>query len=62
MSAITIKEDPYNATFLDTYGWIMYMKGEKDLALFYLTRAQMYAEEDNMAEIKEHIKKVESGK
>ena len=62
MSAITIKEDPYNATFLDTYGWIMYMKGEKDLALFYLTRAQMYAEEDNMAEIKEHIKKVKGEK
>ena len=62
MSAITIKEDPYNATFLDTYGWIMYMKGEKDLALFYLTRAQMYAGEDNMAEINAHIKKVKGEK
>ena len=62
MSAITIKEDPYNATFLDTYGWIMYMKGEKDLALFYLTRAQMYAEEDNLEEINAHIKKVKGEK
>ncbi len=62
MSAITIKEDPYNATFLDTYGWIMYMKGEKDLALFYLTRAQMYAGEDNLEEINAHIKKVKGEK
>ena len=62
MSAITIKEDPYNATFLDTYGWIMYMKGEKDLALFYLTRAQMYAKEDNLEEINAHIKKVKGEK
>ena len=39
MSAITIREEPNNPTCLDTYGWILHLKGQDELALFYLNRA-----------------------
>ena len=58
MSAITIREEPDNATFLDTYGWILHLKGQDELALFYLNRALWHATEDNKEVIEEHIRKV----
>ena len=59
MSAITIKEQPTNPVYLDTYGWILYMQGQKELALFYLQRALSNSENENVkAEIENHIKEV----
>ena len=58
MSAITIREEPDNATFLDTYGWILHLKGQDDLALFYLNRALWHATEGNKEVIEEHIKQI----
>ena len=39
MSAITIREQPNNPVYLDTYGWVLHMQGRDDLAIFYLQRA-----------------------
>lgn len=63
MSAITIKEQPSNPVYLDTYGWILYMQGQKELALFYLQRALSNSESKQVTEeIQKHIDKVKSGK
>ena len=59
MSAITIKEQPTNAIYLDTYGWILHMQGQKELALFYLQRALSNSGDENVkAEIEKHIKQI----
>lgn len=56
MSAITIREEPNNPTCLDTYGWIMHLQGQDELALFYLNRALQNATNDeNKNEIIKHI-------
>ena len=59
MSAITIREQPNNPVYLDTYGWILHMQGKDDLALFYLQRALGYAEDGaTKTEIEKHLKEV----
>lgn len=56
MSAITIREEPNNAVYLDTYGWILHLQGQDELALFFLQRALSNAEEDGpKKEIQRHI-------
>ena len=57
MSAITIKEEPYNPVYLDTYGWILHMQGQDDLALFYLGRALYNVDSSSKTrdEIQKHI-------
>lgn len=39
MAAIAVKENPDNATFLDTYAWIYFKKGEYVMALLYIKKA-----------------------
>jgi tetratricopeptide (TPR) repeat protein len=39
MSAITIKQEPDNSTYLDTYAWIFFKQGNYTLAKFYLESA-----------------------
>ena len=56
MSAITIHEDPQNPVYLDTYGWILHLQGQDNLAQFYLNRALQNAYEETKAEIETHIK------
>lgn len=56
MSAITIREEPNNPVFLDTYGWILHLKGENELALFYLNRALLHATDNTRSEIEKHIR------
>ena len=61
MSAITIREEPTNPVYLDTYGWILYQQGQNELALFYLNRALSNSQEDaTRAEIEWHIERVRS--
>ena len=55
MSAITIREQPDNAVFLDTYGWILHLKGQDDLAKFYLNKALRNSNADSLEEIQKHI-------
>lgn len=46
MSAITIAEEPSNATYLDTYGWIFFKQGNYTLAELYVKMAL-----DNSSEV-----------
>lgn len=63
MSAITVREEPNEPTYLDTYGWILHLQGKDDLALFYLNRALWNAPDSATREvIEEHIKKVKTKK
>ena len=39
MSAKTVELEPKNSTYLDTYAWILYQKGNYSLAKFYIERA-----------------------
>lgn len=56
MSQITIRESPDNPVYLDTYGWILHLKGQDDLAKFYLNRALVNAtNEATEKEIKKHL-------
>lgn len=55
MSALTISEEPNNPVYLDTYGWILHLQGQDDLALFFLQRALSNAEEGTREEIEKHI-------
>ena len=40
MSRHTIEKQPENPTFLDTYAWILYLRGDKTLALYYIQKAR----------------------
>lgn len=59
MSAITIREEPQNPVYLDTYGWILHLQGQDELALFYLNRANWNAQENTKAEVEKHIKAIQ---
>ena len=58
MSQITIREEPNNATYLDTYGWILHLQGQDELARFYLNKALWNATDDNRSVIMEHLIKL----
>ncbi len=53
MSAITIQDDPENATSLDTYAWVFFKKTNYALAKKYIDEALLYSEEMS-AEIEHH--------
>lgn len=54
MSGITIKAEPTNSTYLDTYGWILFEQGAYTMAKIYIEKAIEYGKEDLTAEILEH--------
>ena len=58
MSERTIREAPNNPVFLDTYGWIMHLQGQDELATFYLKKALENATEENKKEIIQHINEI----
>lgn len=57
MSSLAIREQPNNPVFLDTYGWILHLKGQDELAKFYLTKALQNAQGD-AEEIQQHLEAV----
>ena len=60
MSELTIKDEPDNAVYLDTYGWILHLQGQDSLALFYLRKALENVDDDrNRNVIQEHIRAIE---
>lgn len=59
MSAITIQEEPQNPVYLDTYGWILHLQGQDELALFYLNRAKWNAQENTKEEVEKHIRAIQ---
>ena len=62
MSAITIRQEPNNPVYLDTYGWILHLQGQDELALFYLERALQNAGKEVQAEVLQHLKEVKHEK
>ena len=55
MSGITVKAEPTNPTYLDTYGWVLYEQGSYTLAKIYIERAIEHSTEDELsAEVLEH--------
>ena len=59
MSFKTIKAEPKNATYLDTYAWILYMLGRYSEAQIYIDQAlQNLDENQDNTVIKEHADKI----
>jgi tetratricopeptide (TPR) repeat protein len=55
MSQKTIEKEPNNATYLDTYAWILHLQGQDSLAKFYMRRAMEKAGEmSDDQELKQH--------
>ena len=54
MSSITVKAEPTNATYLDTYGWVLFRQGAYTMAMIYIENAVKYSEEEPSAEVLEH--------
>lgn len=57
MSSITIKAEPTNPTYLDTYGWVLFMQEAYTMAKIYIQNALKYSEEKEKevsAEVLEH--------
>ncbi|MGV8963330.1 MAG: tetratricopeptide repeat protein [Candidatus Saccharimonadaceae bacterium] len=54
MSGITVKAEPTNATFLDTYGWILFKQGAYTMSKIYIENAVKYSEDKPSAEVLEH--------
>lgn len=47
LSRTTILAEPSNPTYLDTYAWILYMKGDYENAFFYIQRAKENIEKED---------------
>jgi tetratricopeptide (TPR) repeat protein len=57
MSSITVKAEPTNPTYLDTYGWVLFEQGAYTMAKIYIENAIKYSEEKKeeiSAEVLEH--------
>lgn len=57
MSSITVKAEPSNPTYLDTYGWVLFEQGAYTISKIYIENAIRYSEEkkeDISAEVFEH--------
>lgn len=57
MSSLTIKAEPTNPTYLDTYGWVLFEQGAYTMAKIYIEKAVTYSEEKEgevTSEVLEH--------
>ena len=54
MSSITVKAEPTNPTYLDTYAWILFEQGAYLMAKIYIEKAVEYSQEEPSADICEH--------
>jgi Tfp pilus assembly protein PilF len=52
MSKKSLEKEPQNASYLDTYGWILYQRGKYEEAAKYII--QSLDIEKNNAEVNEH--------
>ena len=58
LSRITIMREPTNPIYLDTYGWIMYLLGDCESAIFYTERAIENSGEEVDKEILQHYNEI----
>ena len=57
MSSVTVKAEPTNPTYLDTYGWVLFEQGAYTMAKIYIENAIKYSEEKKTeisSEVLEH--------
>lgn len=54
MSGLTVKAEPTNATYLDTYGWVLFEQGAYTMAKIYIEKAIEYGGDDISSEVWEH--------
>lgn len=54
MSGLTVKAEPTNATFLDTYAWILFEQEAYLMAKIYIEKAIEYGKDEASAEVYEH--------
>lgn len=57
MSSLTVKAEPTNPTYLDTYGWVLFEQGAYIMAKIYIENSIKYTEEkkeEASAEVLEH--------
>ena len=54
MSGLTVKAEPTNATYLDTYGWVLFVQGAYTMAKIYIEKAIEYGGDDISSEVWEH--------
>lgn len=54
MSRITIEEEPDNATYLDTYGWILFLRGKAAKAKPHFKHAMLYGGKDSAVVLKHY--------
>ncbi len=59
MSLKTIKAEPDNATYLDTYAWILYQQKRYEEAKIYIDLALKYDDSGDSAELLKHKKAIE---
>ena len=57
MSRITVEKEPDNATYLDTYGWILFLRGKAKEAKPYFKHAMIYGGKES-AVILQHYSEV----
>jgi tetratricopeptide (TPR) repeat protein len=55
MSSITIREEPLNPTYLDTYGWVLFQQGAYTMARIYLERAVEHGKDNPSAVVYEQF-------
>jgi tetratricopeptide (TPR) repeat protein len=55
MSSITIREEPLNPTYLDTYGWVLFQQGAYTMARIYLERAIEHGKDNPSAVVYEQF-------
>lgn len=54
MSSATVKAEPTNPTYLDTYGWVLYVQEAYTMAKIYLEKAVNYSGDKPSSEVLEH--------
>ncbi len=58
LSYSSLQADPRNPIFLDTYAWILYLQGEKQLATLYIRQAVQLSEQGVPDEVKQHYQTI----
>lgn len=58
MSQMALKQQPDSPVFLDTYAWILHLKGQNSLAVFYIKKALENAEDKDREVIQKHYEQI----
>ena len=48
MSKVTVEKDPHNSTYLDTFGWFLYLQGKALEAKPFFKHAMLYGGKESV--------------